>query len=472
MLTAVKSVTVPPRVGEYQIVGQLGQGGMGAVFEAVHDETQLRVAIKMLLPHLSQQPEVVRRFFNEARAVGMIGHPSVIDVFDVGVLPDGAAYMVMEFLDGETLGAHLKRNGRLGPAALPIVRDIAGALMQAHARQIIHRDLKPENVMVMPATGGGVRVKVLDFGIAKIAQDAELAAGMGVRTKTGVVLGTPTYMSPEQCLGSKVGAPTDVYALGAVMHQLLAGQPPFVGTGIGEVLAMHILDAPPPLSTLVPGIDPALEGLVLHMLDKQADNRPNMTAVSRALEQLMAGERPQGRTVITASSSAPTQLSLERPPAPSRRGRWLALGVGLAVTAATVAILLTRAPHAVTPAAAPPTVAASTPPTAKIAPTGARVVAAADLILWLVKSEPSHADVVRLSDGALLGRTPWYTEQPSANGRVEVVVRKSGFVEERVTLDRGANTSLHVRLARRPSTGKRPNKSAVEEEELDVKPLK
>src|SRR5258708_5968971 len=119
------------QIGDYRIVGKLGQGGMGAVFEAVHQQTQQRVAIKMLLPVLSQQPEVVRRFFNEARAVGMIGHPSIIEVFDVGKLPDGAAYMVMEFLDGETLGAHLKRRGPLGQAALPIVRDIAAALVQA-----------------------------------------------------------------------------------------------------------------------------------------------------------------------------------------------------------------------------------------------------------------------------------------------------------------------------------------------------
>ncbi|MGZ3443448.1 MAG: serine/threonine-protein kinase, partial [Polyangia bacterium] len=139
----MRSSTPPNQVGAYRIVGKLGQGGMGAVFAAVHAETQQRVAIKMLLPQLSQQPEVVRRFFNEARAVGLIGLPSVVEVYDVGVLPEGAAYMVMELLDGETLGSHLKRQGRLGAAALPIVRDIAAALVQAHARQIIHRDLKP-----------------------------------------------------------------------------------------------------------------------------------------------------------------------------------------------------------------------------------------------------------------------------------------------------------------------------------------
>jgi eukaryotic-like serine/threonine-protein kinase len=455
------------QIGDYRIVGKLGQGGMGAVFEAVHQQTQQRVAIKMLLPVLSQQPEVVGRFFNEARAVGMIGHPSIIEVFDVGKLPDGAAYMVMEFLDGETLGAHLKRRGPLGPAALPIVRDIAAALVQAHAKQIIHRDLKPENVMVMEAPGGGLRVKVLDFGIAKIAQDAELAAGMGVRTKTGTVLGTPTYMSPEQCLGSKVGAPTDVYALGAMMYQLIAGYPPFVGTGIGEVLAMHILDAPPPLSRWVPGIDPALEGLTLHMLDKKAENRPTMVAVSRAITQLIGGERPSAKTVIPATSTAATQLSLGAPLSPSRRGRWLALGVGGVVAAATVALVLSRTHTSspIVPAATVPAATTQAPPAARSA--------SVESILWLVKSEPTHADVVRFGDGVVLGRTPWYTEQPRGSGTVEVIVRRSGFADERVTLDRGANTSLHVRLTRRASTTKRaPAKHAAEEDELDVKPLK
>jgi serine/threonine protein kinase len=461
----VSSAAVPQQVGAYRIVGPLGQGGMGAVFEAVHDETQLHVAIKMLLPHLSKQPEVVRRFFNEARAVGLIGHPSVIEVYDVGTLPGGAAYMIMEFIEGETLGAYLKRSGPLGAGALPIVRDIAGALVQAHAKQIIHRDLKPENVM-MQATADGLRVKVLDFGIAKIAEDAELAAGMGVRTKTGTVLGTPTYMSPEQCRGDKVGAPTDVYALGAMLYQLLAGHPPFAAKGIGEVLAMHILDPPPPLRRWVPGVDPAVEGLTLHMLDKKAENRPTMAAVLRALEQLISGDRAAAqRTIVMSSSTAATQMSLSSPTLdqPARTSRVpLAIGVAIAAAGAVGAgVLLTRHAHVATP---PPAPMATPIPTATATPTP---TAAPGAIIWIVKSEPPRADIVRKSDGALLGRTPWYTEQPAAAGRVDAVVRKSGYVEQAVVLDRAATTSLHLKLVRRP--GKH---HAVEEDDLDVKPLK
>jgi serine/threonine protein kinase len=465
-------------VGAYEVVRKLGQGGMGAVFEGTHKETRKRVAIKMLLPHLSKQPDVVRRFFNEARAASLIGHAAVVEVFDTGTLPDGAAYLVMEFLDGETLGAYLKQRGRLGNEALPIARDIAAALVMAHQKKIIHRDLKPENVMVL-GSPTGLRIKVLDFGIAKIAQDAELAAGMGVRTRTGTVLGTPMYMSPEQCLGSKdVGAPTDVYALGAMLHQLVSGKPPFVGSNVGEMLAMQIYDAPTPLSQRVPGVAPALEKLTLTMLDKKPENRPTMAAVLRTLEQLIAGEEVLGQSP-TVEAQAPSTLSPTAGSSstmqPARHSRvWLGAAAAALVGVGVIVMLATRRPHVTTTTTPKPLSSGEPAHATAPAPSGAPPSTArphAGTVLWLVKSEPPRADVVRLSDGALLGKTPWYIEQPSGQGNVEVIVRKSGFVDQHATLDRGADSTLHVQLERRPSTGRKA-KNAAQEDDLEVKPLR
>jgi len=455
---AASASTLAPAAGDYEIVRQIGQGGMATVFEGVHRRTRQRVAIKMLRSELSRQREVVGRFFNEARAVRLIHHPSVIEIFEVAQLPDGAAYMVMELLDGETLSAHLRRAGRLGAAALPLVREVAAAVAQAHERRIIHRDLKPDNIMLVPAAAG-LRVKVLDFGIAKIAQDAELAPGMGVRTRTGTVFGTPLYMSPEQCRGDGgVGAPTDVYAMGVMLHQLVAGRPPFWANAIGELLVMQIADPPPPLSTVVPDVDPALERLTLSMLDKQPERRPTMRAVLRTLDHLIAGADP-------ARFSTPTMILSSGPVRLGKRARIVRVATAAALLALAVGagVWMTRSRRrTAVPAPSPRT-------TATVATRGAPIPTPpprpAETIVWLIKSEPTHAEVVRVTDGKLLGRTPWYVAQPATDGTVEVVVRKPGYVEQRATLDRAADDTLHLRLER----ARRPR--AAKEEDLEVQPL-
>ncbi len=452
--------TMPERAvaGDYELTRHLGQGGMATVYEGVHRQTRQRVAIKILRHELSRQQDVVGRFFNEARAVRLVRHPSVVEIFEVAQLPDGVAYLVMEYLEGETLSAHLRRAGRLGTAALPLVREIAAAVAQAHERHVIHRDLKPDNIMLVP-TPMGLRVKVLDFGIAKIAQDAELAPGMGVRTRTGTVFGTPTYMSPEQCRGDGgVGAPTDVYAMGAMLHQLVAGTPPFDANSIGEVLRMQISMAPPPLSQLVPDVDLSLERLTLSMLDKQPERRPRMLNVLRALDRLIAGTVP-------ASAAAPTMILSSGPMDIGGRSR----AIRIAIAAATLTLVaggltatLRARPSATISAPAPPiaTVALASPAPEKPAPP-----ARAKTIVWLVKTEPDHAEVVRVDDGKLLGRTPWYIEQPAGTGTVEIVVRKIGYVEQHIALDRTANDTQRLRLERI----RRPHPH--QEEDLDVQPL-
>ncbi|HEV8320821.1 MAG TPA: serine/threonine-protein kinase, partial [Myxococcota bacterium] len=237
---------VGTQLGSYTLVSQLGEGGMGVVYVGENASLGRRVAIKVLHPEFASQPAIVNRFFNEARAANLIRHPSIVDIHDFGHAADGSAYIIMELLDGESLARRLHRDGTLPPAvAVRVVTRIASALGAAHTRGIIHRDLKPDNVILVPDPDhpGEERVKILDFGIAKLAEDGS----RGGATKTGAVLGTPLYMSPEQADGARnVDPRADIYALGVVTYEALCGRPPFVAEGYGHVMAMHLMQAPPP----------------------------------------------------------------------------------------------------------------------------------------------------------------------------------------------------------------------------------
>lgn len=268
---------------------------MGAVYEAVHTQIGRRVAIKVLHPEFSKNQEILNRFFNEARAVNIIGHPSLVDVHEFGKREDGCAYLVMQLLEGDSLKKRLaKSGGKLGSSALLMARQIATALSAAHAKGIVHRDLKPENIMLVPdpEAHGGERVKVLDFGIAKLSGVANPAV---TKTKTGTVMGTPLYMSPEQCRGlSDIGAGSDVYSLGVMLYEALAGRPPFVSEYSGELLGSHLFQTPPVLHTLAPEVSPHLSALVHRMLSKEPQKRPTMSEVARLLEE-------DGSLVVRAS---------------------------------------------------------------------------------------------------------------------------------------------------------------------------
>jgi serine/threonine protein kinase len=183
------------RIGSYRLTRVLGEGGMGVVYEGVHEGIGGRAAIKVLKPEVALQPEVAGRFFNEARAANLVDHPGIVKVFDYGQLPQGAAFLAMEFLEGETLFIRLQRERRLSEAeTVRLGRQISAALAAAHAKQVIHRDLKPDNVFIIPDSEAatGERIKLLDFGIAKITAQKGI-----VRTNTNMLLGTPIYMSPE-----------------------------------------------------------------------------------------------------------------------------------------------------------------------------------------------------------------------------------------------------------------------------------
>ncbi|HRI48590.1 MAG TPA: serine/threonine-protein kinase [Pseudomonadota bacterium] len=288
-------------VGSYKIVRVLGEGGMGTVYEAVHQSLGRRAAIKVLRPEHSQNQELLQRFFNEARAVNIVQHPSLVNIYEFGTTPAGTAYIVMEFLAGESLRSRLSRlGGRMGLAAVPIARQVANALAATHQKQIVHRDLKPDNVMLVPdpELPEGERAKVLDFGIAKLSGDGGGEA-LKVKTKTGAMIGTPTYMSPEQCRGlGTIDGRTDVYSLGVILFELLGGRPPFVSDGLGELIGMHMFQPAPDLAPLAPKTPKDLLQLVRRMLAKNPAERPSMEETAATLTRI-------GRSVSQSALAMP-----------------------------------------------------------------------------------------------------------------------------------------------------------------------
>ncbi|HTL32132.1 MAG TPA: protein kinase [Kofleriaceae bacterium] len=259
-------------VGEYRIESVLGQGGFGTVYAAIHPLIGKRAAIKVLARKYSADPAVVSRFVAEARAVNQIRHRNIIDIFAFGQLADGRHYYVMEYLEGQPLDVYLRERGPLPlDEALPILRSIARALDAAHAKGIAHRDLKPENIFLAHDTDGDTFPKLLDFGIAKLMQPEE---DVRHKTGTGVPLGTPYYMSPEQCRGKDVDHRTDVYSFGIVAYRMLTGTFPFEGDDFVELLYKQVNEEAPAPSTKNASLSPAVDTAIAWMMEKDREKRP------------------------------------------------------------------------------------------------------------------------------------------------------------------------------------------------------
>jgi serine/threonine-protein kinase len=301
-------------LGNYRITAKLGSGAMGVVYRAEHARIARTAALKVLLPELAQSESAVQRFFTEARATSLIRHPGIVEVFDCDLDSTGRAYIVMEYLDGETLADRLRRSNVIPWAvACDVARQVAEAIAEAHDRGIIHRDLKPENVFLVGGpvdSEAALRVKVLDFGIAKL----RTADASGRLTMRGMVLGSPEYMAPEQCIGSdELDARADIYALGCILFEMLSGEPPFIAETFEELLAAHTGDPVPSIGELIPELPAWLAGLVTIMLAKRKDERPtSMRAVAAALAGTMEAapfaHRPAGRR--SAVRSTPIVLAL------------------------------------------------------------------------------------------------------------------------------------------------------------------
>jgi serine/threonine protein kinase len=273
----------------YRVLELIGEGGMGKVYLAEHVGIGKRVALKVLHPSYSRMLDLVERFRREARAASKIGHPNIVDVTDSGTTADGSAYFVMEYLEGVELGSVIEREGALDVArALKITGQICRALAAAHREGIIHRDLKPENIFLITRDGATDVVKVLDFGIAKTTE-AEAARERRL-TSPGMAMGTPEYMSPEQAAGRSADARCDVYALGAIMYEMVTGIPPYSGDNFMEILTKKAtIDPPPPL--LVRGELPAqVSDLVMAAMARNPSDRPqSMETLEYELNKCLAG---------------------------------------------------------------------------------------------------------------------------------------------------------------------------------------
>ena len=282
--TSMADLLLGTVVGErYKLTRRLGEGAMGWVFLAEHVEIGKRLAVKVLRPSLCRQPEAVSRFRREARAASAIGSDHIIEITDFGQTSTGAAYYVMELLQGEDLAKTLKREGKLPwTRARHILRQMCSCLQAAHDQGIVHRDVKPANVYRIERQNDPDFIKVLDFGIARLANPAD-----SVITATGVVMGTPDFMSPEQAQGRKVDHRADIYALGASAYTLVTGKPPFSGKNEYEVIYQHLNAEPSPPSEVAPdaGIPAWVDEAILCAMHKNPEDRfESMSEFLEALE--------------------------------------------------------------------------------------------------------------------------------------------------------------------------------------------
>jgi serine/threonine protein kinase len=318
----------------YKIVSLLGEGGMGAVYLAEHVHMRKRLALKVLHPEMMEREEIVARFEREAMAAAHIDHPNVAQATDFGRTEDGAFFLVLEYIEGKTLRTVLREQSMDAARTVRIAKQIASALSRAHEVGIVHRDLKPENIMLVDR-GPGSRshpslssleedfVKVLDFGIAKVQVETLGRGGAGaVLTRAGTIFGTPEYMAPEQALGESVDRRADLYALGVMMYEMLAGRLPFEAGDMVSLLARQIAESAPPLRVMAPerNIAPELEAIVMKLLEKQASLRYDTAAeLSAALDGIAVQSSPMMPMPVESVSgigSLPTAVAISMPSEP------------------------------------------------------------------------------------------------------------------------------------------------------------
>jgi len=299
--------------GRYQLERALGQGGMGVVWAAMQTVMRKRVALKFLRGPIHLRPELRRRFLLEARAAAAVVHPNVLDVHDVFELEDQTLVMLMDLLEGETLGARLAReqNLSLGETA-DILVQIVSAIETAHAAGVVHRDLKPDNVFLVKTTSGSPSVRVLDFGIAKLLGADGPTTETGLVTEAGSMLGTPCYMSPEQSFGEKpVDYRTDIWSLGVILYECLTGARPVEGDSIGQVVKRLICNAITPISVVMPSLPADVTALIDSMLAREPEQRPHdLSEVNAVLRRHTTARAPlphgSGRS-SSASISPPSK---------------------------------------------------------------------------------------------------------------------------------------------------------------------
>ena len=339
--------------GRYRVLKHIGSGGMGSVYVVEHLTTGRRMALKTLLPGLGSLADVVARFEREAKAASMLRHPNVVDVTDFGTLDDGTLFMVMEYVRGRSLGDVMDEGPMDAERALKIVRQVLDTLDVAHAAGLIHRDLKPDNVMLVDVGESDQErdlVKLLDFGIVRIVGEAEEKIGGGNLTQAGVAFGTPDYMAPEQALGDKVDGRADLYAVGVLLFEMVAGKKPFESEDRMALVRMHVGQKPPRLRDVAPAealVTSEMEAVVEQAMAKRRGERyADAAAMNRAVEAALvsvrkATGRMSTRRLTQSLRHIAVTSSLRDAATWARRPRFVRrLVIGLPVLTLVVVLLL------------------------------------------------------------------------------------------------------------------------------------
>jgi len=390
--------------GRYVIERRIGEGGMGLVYEGLHRDIDKRVAIKVLRDELSRRPEVVARFRQEAKSASRIGHDNIVDISDFGETTRGSSYFIMEYLDGEDLANVLGRDATVDPGrACEIVLQCCRALSATHAKGIVHRDIKPENIFLTTRDGVSDFVKIVDFGIAKMS-DVELDGAPGRKlTKTGMIFGTPEYMSPEQAAGKDLDHRVDVYALGIILYECISGRVPFEGDTFMGVLTQHLFSELPPIREINPHakLSTEVELVIRKALAKDRDQRyQDCDELAEAIEYAIEGR------VSPITAQAPVDVKSESSlryldPVPRRRSPkllWPTAILGALGAVGWVALSSSQGPSE----APAPIVATAEPDTAESPPSNDAVHDAPETPAELLDPSPVLVHVATDPSGASL----------------------------------------------------------------------
>ncbi|HWE30383.1 MAG TPA: serine/threonine-protein kinase, partial [Polyangia bacterium] len=478
------------------IKAKLGEGGMGAVYLGEHPLIGRKVAVKVLLDELVANESIATRFFNEAKAANDIRHQNIVEIVDFGRTPkpEGGGhivYIMMELLEGESLAGRMHRDPLSIAETQYILGQCCSGLAASHSKGIIHRDLKPDNLFLIRRGSDDNFVKILDFGIAKLTATANTNA----KTRTGTLIGTPSYMSPEQCAGrGNIDARSDIYSLGIVAYEMLTHQLPFVGEGFGDIVVAHITEAPKPPSLVYPGIPAGIEAIVMRAIEKDPAQRfqsmeefgvalsdpeaylasPHSVAVAGAVASAhttsvpvvthdpgsASGARPfpkspsQKQPVIdaptvqarkpgnTTLSGATGEVSAQA----GARKRIAVIGSSAAVAAlaAVIGVVVLRGASASSHVTPPPAVVAP----AAVVPSPTVAPKPPEQVSITFTSEPPGATIKRGDDGKVAGVTPLTIQAPKGSPGFDVQVELAGYRAEKRTIGTDVNRELSFALVK------------------------